>query len=71
MANDTDRDRQPKVPTERPDRAAATREPGPGAKDRPGFDLGGSIDDDPDAPTTGNVIPGGPKRGPVPGNGAG
>ena len=35
---------QPKVPTERPDPAAAARDPKAGAKDRPGFDLGGKKD---------------------------
>lgn len=69
MDDPKDDARKPKVPHERPDPDAASREPGPGAKDRPGFDLGGSVDDNPDKPTTGNVIPGGPKRGPVPGTG--
>lgn len=30
-----------KVPVEKPDPQAAKKPPGPGAKDRPGFDLGG------------------------------
>jgi hypothetical protein len=34
----------PRVPTERPDPEAAERDPGPGAQDRPGFDLGGAVD---------------------------
>ena len=49
----------PRVPTERPDPAAAGRDPGPGAEDRPGFDLGGAVEE-----TNGvgsNTVPGGPK----------
>lgn len=34
----------PKVPTERPDRQAAARDPKGGAEDRPGFDLGGAVE---------------------------
>ena len=50
----------PKVPLERPDPKAANREPAPGAQDRPGFDLGGSVDEN--EPTDGsNATPGGPK----------
>jgi hypothetical protein len=50
---------EPRVPTERPDPDAAARDPGPGAQDRPGFDLGGSVED---ANTVGsNTVPGGPK----------
>lgn len=55
----------PRVPTERPDREAAARDPRPGAKDRPGFDLGGASDEN----TTGigsTVVPGGPKGGDKP-----
>ena len=49
----------PKVPTERPDPKAAARDPGPGAEDRPGFDLGGKVGD---ASTAGSdTVPGGPK----------
>ena len=49
----------PRVPTERPDPEAAARDPGPGAEDRPGFDLGGAVED---ANSVGsNTIPGGPK----------
>ena len=49
----------PRVPTERPDPEAAARDPGPGAQDRPGFDLGGAVED---ANGVGsNTIPGGPK----------
>ena len=36
---------QPDVRTEYPDPQAAARAPGPGATDRPGFDLGGSVSD--------------------------
>jgi len=57
---------QPRVPTERPDPKAASRDPQPGAKDRPGFDLGGTAEDN--KSTVGsNVIPGGPKSDPAPG----
>ena len=50
----------PKVPTERPDPAAAARKPRSGAEDRPGFDLGGS--DETDATGVGSAtVPGGPK----------
>ena len=49
----------PRVPTERPDPEAAARDPGPGAEDRPGFDLGGAVDN---ANSVGsNTVPGGPK----------
>jgi hypothetical protein len=34
----------PQVPTERPDKAAAARDPKGGAEDRPGFDLGGAVE---------------------------
>ena len=33
-----------KVPAERPDKAAAAREPKGDAEDRPGFDLGGAVE---------------------------
>ena len=59
-SNRTDeRGLKPQVPTERPDPKAAARDPGPGAEDRPGFDLGGATDE----PTTvgSNTIPGGPR----------
>lgn len=50
---------EPRVPAEHPDPDAAARDPGPGAQDRPGFDLGGSVED---ANTIGsNTVPGGPK----------
>src|SRR3712207_5874035 len=49
----------PRVPTERPDPEAAARDPSPGSQDRPGFDLGGAVDE---ANTVGsNTITGGPK----------
>ena len=49
----------PRVPTERPNPEAAARDPGPGAEDRPGFDLGGAVED---ANSVGsNTVPGGPK----------
>jgi hypothetical protein len=51
----------PKVPVERPDREAAARDPGPGAQDRPGFDLGGAKDDAPGGGAS--TVPGGPKGG--------
>jgi hypothetical protein len=55
----TDPKSGPRVPTERPDPEAAARDPGAGAEDRPGFDLGGAVED---ANGVGsNTIPGGPK----------
>ena len=39
------KDSGPRVPTERPDAEAAARDPGPGAQDRPGFDLGGAVEE--------------------------
>lgn len=57
---------RPKVDTEYPNREAAKEKPRQG-EDRPGFDLGGSEEEQPSGPTTGNTIPGGPKNGPVPG----
>jgi hypothetical protein len=50
---------EPRVPTERPDPKAADRKPGPEAEDRPGFDLGGAVDES--NAVGSNVIPGGPK----------
>lgn len=38
--------KQSKVLTERPSRKAAARDPRPGAKNRPGFDLGGAVGDE-------------------------
>jgi len=50
---------EPKVPTERPDPKAAGRDPGRGAEDRPGFDLGGSVEN---GSTAGSAVtPGGPR----------
>jgi hypothetical protein len=50
---------EPRVPTERPDPRAAARDPGPGAEDRPGFDLGGATEE---PGTVGsNTVPGGPR----------
>jgi hypothetical protein len=55
----TDPKSGPRVPTERPDPEAAARDPGAGAEDRAGFDLGGAVED---ANGVGsNTIPGGPK----------
>jgi hypothetical protein len=60
----------PRVPTERPDAEAAARDPGPGARNRPGFDLGGAVNET-DANTVGsNTIPGGPKGSPTKDTGA-
>ena len=56
----------PRVPTERPDPEAAARDPDPGAEDRPGFDLGGAVEDT--AATGSNTIPGGPKGSPATGS---
>jgi len=44
MTNETTNDPKsgPRVPAERPDPEAAARDPGAGAEDRPGFDLGAS-----------------------------
>lgn len=53
---------KPKVPTERPDPAAAAS--GGAGTDRPGFDLGGAKDKSgPGAGTT--TVPGGPKGDPA------
>ena len=61
----------PRVPTERPDPEAAARDPGPGAQDRPGFDLGGAVDET-NANTVGSgTIPGGPKGSTTKGTDAG
>jgi len=63
----TNKDReQPRVPTERPDPKAASRDPRPGSKDRPGFDLGGAVEDETDNVGS-NVIPGGPRSDPASG----
>ncbi len=80
MAEERDDKLSPKVPTERPDPAAASRDPGPDATDRPGFDLGGAkrvhdetTGDETSTAGTGNqpmpkVAPGGPLD--TPGSGA-
>ena len=64
MASEKDQDKglQPKVPTERPNREAASRDP-EGGQDRPGFDLGGASEDEPSGPK--NTIPGGPRSSPA------
>jgi len=49
----------PRVPTELPDPKAAARDPGPGAEDRPGFDLGGAVEETNSVGS--NTVPGGPK----------
>ena len=59
----------PRVPTERPDPEDAARNPRPGSQDRPGFDLGVSVDE-PGAAGSGSV-PGGPKGSPSSGTDAG
>jgi hypothetical protein len=61
----------PRVPTERPDPEAAARDPGPGAEDRPGFDLGGSVDESNKTQVGSGTIPGGPKGSPTSGTDAG
>jgi hypothetical protein len=58
----------PRVPQERPDPKAAEHAPGPGAEDRPGFDLGGAVDETDRVGS--NIIPGGPKGDPARGSGA-
>jgi hypothetical protein len=44
-----------KVPAERPDKQAAARDPKGDARDRPGFDLGGAVEDE----NQGSTKPGG------------
>jgi hypothetical protein len=61
----------PRVPTERPDPEAAERDPGPGAQDRPGFDLGGAVDPSNKTQVGSGTIPGGPKGSPTSGTDAG
>jgi hypothetical protein len=51
----------PRVPTERPDPEEAARNPGFGAQDRPGFDLGGSTDESSKTEVGSSTVPGGPK----------
>jgi hypothetical protein len=38
------KNREPRVPAERPDPKAAARDPRADAEDRPGFDLGGAVE---------------------------
>ncbi|MXQ12012.1 hypothetical protein [Microvirga makkahensis] len=61
----------PRVPTERPDPEDAARNPRPGSDDRPGFDLGGSVDETNATGTGSSTIPGGPKGSPPSGTDAG
>ena len=68
MHNGSDENLQPKVPTERPDPAVADSGPEASAQDRPGFDLGGSTQQE--DPTTGTTIPGGPRTDPARGGSA-
>jgi hypothetical protein len=56
-----DKNSEPRVPTERPDPETAARDPRPGAQDRPGFDLGGSVDESNKTQVGSGTIPGGPK----------
>ena len=57
--------------SERPDPKAAARDPGPGARNRPGFDLGGAVDKNPSTAGS-NVMPeSGPKGSPAQGTTAG
>jgi hypothetical protein len=65
------KDSGPHVPTERPDPEAAARDPGPGAKDRPGFDLGGAADESNKTQVGSGTIPGGPKGSATGGTDAG
>ncbi|MEE1655963.1 hypothetical protein VB618_07130 [Microvirga sp. CF3062] len=55
------KDSGPRVPTERPDPEEAARDPGPGSQDRPGFDLGGAVNDSNKTQVGSGTIPGGPK----------
>jgi hypothetical protein len=59
MTNDQQSKSKSHVPQERPDPKAAARDPGSGAEDRPGFDLGGAVGEA--NPVGSNTIPGGPK----------
>jgi hypothetical protein len=61
----------PRVPTEHPDPEAAARDPGPGAQDRAGFDLGGAVDESNKTQVGSSTIPGGPKGSPTSGTDAG
>jgi hypothetical protein len=59
----------PRVPTERPDPKAAGRNPEPGAQDRPGFDLGGAVEET--NAVGSNTIPGEPRSSTSKGTDAG
>ncbi len=61
----------PRVPTEHPDPEAAARDPGPGAQDRAGFDLGGAVDESNKTQVGSSTIPGGPTGSPTSGTDAG
>lgn len=61
----------PKVPTERPDPKAAARDPKAGAEDRPGFDLGGAVEEADRSGVGSNTVPGGPKGDVTGGTGGG
>jgi hypothetical protein len=61
----------PRVLTERPDPEAAGRDPGPGSQDRPGFDLGGAVDEPSKNQVGSGTIPGGPKGSTSQGTNAG
>jgi len=61
----------PRVPTERPDPEDAARNPRPGSQDRPGFDLGGSMEPTDEAGVGSGTIPSGPKGSPSTGTDAG
>ena len=59
----------PRGPTGRPGPQTAVRDPGPGAEDRAGFDLGGAVDKTNSVGS--NTVPGGPKGSPSRGADAG
>jgi len=56
----------PKVPLERPDKAAAGRDPKGAAEDRPGFDLGGAVE--PENKGQSQLPPRGPAGSPASGS---
>ena len=60
------KEKGPKVPTERPDKAAAARDPKGKAEDRPGFDLGGAVE--PDNKRQSQLPPRGPAGTPASGS---
>lgn len=59
-------EREPRVPTERPDPKAAARDPRPGSEDRPGFDLGGAVE--PENKGQSRLPPRGPAGSPAAGS---